>query len=270
MHKKKIFFYFTFIISTILLVFLSILVLKDIIFKSSENLANKSIYEFLENNHKDVFTIENITLFSSANATSNINSNSSFNISNLTQYTDIAIFINNNSEGETYTLENTLKSVKISEINFNTIPTIGTPKLYYKNINNFSKPEFEANQEITNSLEFNISSEDTIDFNTPTLFNNCANPITFSYVNSNIRENYTLSENISNISYDGSLLKKCNITLNSISCCLNFVITIVNNLDETFTCPISIQVPLSTEKNTIYEGSLIVKPNVYYRFIKNL
>ena len=29
-----------------------------------------------------------------------------------------------------------------------------------------------------------------IDYNTPTLYNNCANPITLAYVNSNIKENY--------------------------------------------------------------------------------
>ena len=169
-----------------------------------------------------------------------------------------------------YTLENTLKSLNISNIKFELSPSIGSPALYYKNLYNFAKPEYDENRKITDSIVFSISSEDEIDYNTSTLYNNCANPITLAYVNSNIKENYTLKDNISNISYDGSLLKKCNITLNSITCKISFLITIVNNLNETFTCPIILQIPLSTEKSTIYDGSLTLKDDVNYRFIKNV
>ena len=67
-------------------------------------------------------TIDKITYFSSANSTSSINSNSSFNIENLIQYTDIAIFINNHSENG-FDLENTIKNLKISDINFSVKPS---------------------------------------------------------------------------------------------------------------------------------------------------
>ena len=268
MHKKKIILYILLILSVIVLIYLSVIVYKDTEFKLKQENNEKSMYEFIDNNKKDIFTIDKITYFSSANGTSTINSNSSFNITNLDQYTDIAIFINNHAS-ENFTLENTLKSVKLSEIKFNLSPTIGSAKLYYKNINNFAKPEYDKNQEINDNLEFSISSEDELDYSNPALYNNCANPITISYVNSNIKENYTLTENISNISYDGSLLKKCNITLNSISCEISFIITIVNNLDEVFTCPVILQIPLSTENSTVYDGSLTLKQDVNYKFIKN-
>lgn len=267
MHKKKILFYLLLIISTILLIYLSNIVYQQIDYKIKQENNEKSIYEFLDNNKKDIFTIDKITYFSSANAQSTINSNSSFNITNLEQYTDIAIFINNHADGN-YTLENTLKSVKLSNIKFTLTPSIGTPKLFYKNINNFAKPEYDKNQEINNTLDFSISPEDELDYSNPALYNNCANPITLFYVNSNIKGDYTLTENISNISYDGSLLKKCNITLNSIACEISFVITIINNLDETFTCPVILQIPLSTENSNIYDGSLTLKQDVNYKFIK--
>lgn len=268
MHKKKIALYTLLIFSTILLIYLFSIVFKDINYKIKQENNEKSIYEFIENNKKDIFSIDKITYFSSANAKSNINSNSSFNITDLEQYTDIAIFINNHAD-EKYTLENTLKSLKLTDIKFNLMPTIGKPKLFYKNINSFAKPEYDKNQEINDNIEFNISAEDEIDYSSPTLYNNCANPITLTYVNSNLKDNYTLTENVSNISYDGSLLKKCNITLNSIACQLSFVITIVNNLDETFTCPVTLPIPLSTENSTVYDGSIIFKSDVNYRFIKN-
>ena len=266
MHKKIIF-YFTLIISIILLIYLGQIVYEDINYKLKQEKSEKSMYEFIENNSKDIFTIDKITYFSSANATSNINSNSSFNIMNLEQYTDIAIFINNHANEE-FTLENTLKSVRLSNITFELQPSIGTPALFYKNINKFAKPEYNADQKILDSMDFNISPEDEIDYETPTLYNNCANPITLTYVNSNIKDNYTLTENISNISYDGSLLKECNVTLNSLACEISFVITIVNNLDETFTCPIILQIPFSLENSTIYDGNLTFKQEVNYKFIK--
>lgn len=267
MHKRKIILYILLFLTIMLLMYLCFIVYKDINYKLKQENNEKSMYEFIDNNKKEIFTIDRITYFSSANGTSTINSNSSFNIANLDQYTDIAIFINNHA-GENFTLENTLKSVKLSEIKFNLSPTMGTPKLYYKNINTFAKPEYDKNQEINDTLEFLISSEDEIDYSNPALYNNCANPITLSYVNSHIKENYTLTENISNISYDGSLLKRCNITLNSISSELSFTITIVNNLDEVYTCPVILQIPLTTENLTVYDGSLTLKQDVNYKFIK--
>ena len=185
----------------------------------------------------------------------------------LYQSTDIAIFINNNADGN-FNLKNTLKKVNLSNINFTLSPSIGTPKLYYKNLNDFATTSYNENNIIENNLEFNISSENEIDYSTPTLFNNCANPITLNYVNSNIKNDYTLTDNISNLSYDGSLLKYCNITLNSISCKLSFLITITNNLDEIYTCPLILTIPLSTENATIYDGNLIITDNTNYNFIK--
>lgn len=268
MLKKKIVLCTMLIFSTVILIYLVTIVFKDVNYKIKQENNEKSIYEFIENNKKDVFTIDKITYFSSANAKSNINSNSSFNITDLEQYTDIAIFINNHADGQ-FNLENTLKTLKLSDVKFNLMPSIGEPRLFYKNINSFAKPEYDNSQEINDTIEFNISSEEEIDYSSPTLYNNCANPISLTYVNSNLKDNYTLTENVSNISYDGSLLKKCNITLNSISCQLSFVITIVNNLDETFTCPVNLQIPLSTEKSTIYDGSIVFKSDVNYKFLKN-
>ena len=40
------------------------------------------------------------------------------------------------------------------------------------------------NNIINEELKFEITSEDEADFNKPVLFNNCANPITLSYINS--------------------------------------------------------------------------------------
>lgn len=217
-------------------------------------------------NTSSPFSVNKIVYFSSANAKAEINANSSFTISDLYQYTDIAIFINNNSNG-TFDAKNTLKHVNISNISFNLSPSIGTPNLYFKNINDFTKNTFDESKKIENNLDFKVSSSDEIDYSNPILYNNCANPITISYVNSNLKSNYTLTDNMSHISYDGSLLKRCGITLNSIACKLSFIINITNNLDEVYSCPFILNIPLSTENSTVYDGSLILNSNVNYKFI---
>lgn len=162
---------------------------------------------------------------------------------------------------------NTLKHVSISDINYSLQPSIGTQNLYFKNINDFASAKFDETKKVDNTIEFDTSSEDEIDFSTPILFNNCANPLTLCYINSNLKSNYTLTD-IYNISYNGSILKNCNITLNSLSCKLNCMVKIVNNADETYTCPITLNIPLSTENSTIYDGSLVVNDSTSYNFIK--
>ena len=226
----------------------------------------KNVLKFEQENRETVFSINKITYFSSCDANIETNSNSSFTISDLYQYTDIAIFINPNSD--VLTPKNTLKSVSVDNIEFSLKPNYGTPSLYYKNINEFATSTFNLENLIENSITFNTTSEDNIDFSKPILYNNCANPITLCYVNSEIEDSFTFDTSVSNISHNGSLLKACGITLNSISCQISFTVKITNNLNELYTCPLNINIPLSTESSTIYDGSLILKDSENYIFIK--
>lgn len=264
MLKKKNIFYLILILLIILLLILSFFSIQQI---KRQNLSRKAMQNAFSFDSSSPFSINKIVYFSSANSNSTINPNSSFTISDLYQYTDIAIFINNNADGN-FTAKNTLKSLSLSNITFNLSPSVGTPNLYYKNINDFASTHYDEKHKIENSLNFAISAEDEVDYSNPILFNNCANPITLCYVNSNLKSDYTLTDNISNISYDGSLLKHCNITLNSIACKLSFVVNITNHLDETYRCPVILNLPLSTESSTVYNGSLTLNDSTDYKFIK--
>ncbi len=221
---------------------------------------------FVEDNKETIFSTDKITYFSSSDAKIETNSNSSFKISDLYQYTDIAIFISPNSEE--LTAKNTLKSVVLSDIEYSLNPSLGTPDLYYKNINDFATSKFNKENLINDSITFETTSENTIDYTKPVLYNNCANPITICYVNSNIQDLFTLAKNVSNVSHNGSLLKSCCVTLNSLACKLSFVITITNNMTEIYYCPMTLNIPLSTELSTVYDGSLTLKDSVDYKFIR--
>ena len=268
--KKKYILPIVIIILLLILILLVKIAYDNIYNQCKGNRCNNFILKFAEENEKEIFSIDKIVYFSSCDGQTNINANTSFTISDLYQYTDIAIFINNtNSSGE-FTAENTLKNVSLDNISFELLPSVGTPNLYYKNLNDFASSKYEEKNKIDNSINFSTTSEDSIDYSTPVLYNNCANPICLSYVNSNIKKDYTLMENLSNISYNGLLLKYCNITLNSIACRISLNVNITNNLDEIYTCPLKLQIPLSTENTTIYDGTLILKDSTNYKFIKNI
>ena len=111
MKKKKII--------TITVLFLLILILSFLIFTVFNIFYNKysceaNYLDFANKNENVIFSINKCVLFSNCNAKNKTNSTTSFTIENLYQYTDIALFINNNSKENT--LENTLKNARQVEV----------------------------------------------------------------------------------------------------------------------------------------------------------
>lgn len=224
------------------------------------------ILPFARKNQNTIFKINKITFFSSCDAKNKTASNSNFTIENLYQYTDIALFITSTSEEKT--LENTLKKVSINNIKFTSSPTLGEPKLYYKNINNFAKSEISEENLINGNLDFNITSEDEVNLDKPTLYNNLANPIVLSYINHNIKTDYTITDTSTPMTYDGSLLKRCNILLNNIACSFSFDVYVTNNLSQEFKCTIYIDIPLDLDNQSIYNGNITLKKDTNFNFYR--
>lgn len=250
------------IILIVILIILSTTVLGVIFNKSNCD----SCIEFANKNQNTIFSINKCVLFSSCNVKNKTSSSSHFTIENLYHYTDIALFINNNSDENT--LENTLKSVKISNLQFSKIPSIGTPKVFYKNVNSFAENMIPETNQFENEIIFNISSKDNEDLSVPTLYNNCANPIVLSYVNENIKSDYTITDTSSPITYDGSLLKKCNVLLNSLNSKFSFDIYITNNLDQEFKCTVFIEPPIENYYKSLYDGSITSTQYTNYNFYR--
>ena len=235
------------------------------------NLINKkkfenSIMSFAEKNQERIFSINKIVFFSSADSKAKTSTTSNFTIENLYTYTDIAIFINNNSDENT--LENTLKNLKITKIEFTKLPIIGQPKLYFKSINNFAKSEFDESNIINNELKYEITSEDESTLNEPILYNNCANPITFSYINQSIKSDYTITDIKNPLTYNGTLLKRCGIALSSIETSISFDIEIENNKNHKFRTRVFFSIPYEDETKSIYDGNYIIKQNANFNFYR--
>ena len=263
MKNKKVLIICSLIISIIVLITLSTIVFSKAFLKSA---CEDSYLDFANKNENVIFSINKCILFSNCNAKNKTSSNTNFTIENLYQYTDIALFINNNSSENT--LENTLKSVKINNLQFAETPNVGSQKIFYKNVNSFAESFIPEDNIFQDELVFNITSKDTDDLTTPTLYNNCANPIVLSYVNENIKSDYTITDTSTPITYDSSLLKRCNVILNSLNSKFSFDIYITNNLNQEFKCTVYITPPIENGNKSLYDGAITVTENTNYNFYR--
>lgn len=252
----------------VILLFILVLILSNMLFYTYTLKRNfeDGVLSFSNKNDKTIFEIKDITFFSSCDAKNKNASSSNFTIENLYQYTDMALFITSPSKEKA--LENTLKEVYIDNVKFTKSPTLGSPKLYYKNIYNFAKSDIVQNNLIDNRLNFTITSENEANLDSPTLYNNLANPIVLSFVNENIKSDYTITDSSKPITYDGSLLKRCEVLLNSISTSMSFDIYIVNNLNQEFKTTIYIDIPLDSEEKSLYDGNITLKKDVNFIFYR--
>ena len=220
-------------------------------------------------NSKTVFSIDRIYLYSSADATSNETTKPVWDL-NVSQFTDIAIYINNRAENRV-NYENTIKELTISNVQFNNLQS-GTPSLYYKNVNDFAKLTNLEENKINDSLEFNIVNSGDADYTKPVIYSNCQNPITLEYVNTNMEEDTIISDISTPLTYDGSLLKKAGILLTQMKCTLSFTITIVNNYNQKFVATVYIDIPLEDSMSgaSIYDGKLIknIENTNFVKFIR--
>ena len=123
-----------------------------------------------------------------------------------------------------------------------------------ENSNSEQQENQDENIQGNDKIEFNIvytnEENEKADYNKPTFYTDCSNPITLEYLNNNIVSHYKMDENKS-VAFDGSILKEAGIETESLSCKVKFKINIVNNNDEKYSCWINFAIPL----DDIYEGT---------------
>lgn len=253
-YRKKL--YIKLAITIVLIILCIMLITSTIrVYIVNKEFAN-NMSEIAKLNSKTVFSIDRIYLYSSADAKSKETNKPIWDL-DIYQYTDIALFINNrDSEGISY--ENTIKDLTIDNVKFNGLEA-GNPKLYYKNVNDFAKLDIVEENEIKDSMQFNVINSGDADYTKPTIYSNCQNPITLEYVNFNMKEETKISDISTPLTYDGSLLKKAGISLSTIKCTLSFTVTIVNNYNQKYVATVYIDIPIedSFSNTNIYDGKII-------------
>jgi len=208
------------------------------------------------------FEISKIIMYSSGYGE---NKNISFSQNNwildILQYTDIAIYIDNNNEK--LTSANSVKKLSLENIKISA-PKLGFPALYYLDSLNFGTYKINQNYEIQNSLEFTVLNDSNeagnIGSNTPVFFADCSNPITLKYVNSNIKENYKIESN-EPLFFNGKLLEIANINLNDLMSSIDFSINIENFEGQKYSYHLSLPIEFENKNESIYDGSFLSRKN---------
>lgn len=240
---------------------------------SAKNRFANQMIEISDENENSIFNIQKILLYSSATAVDKSEDQSLKNM-NISQYTDLSIYIDNTSYITDLTNENTVKELYIDNIVINSNSDRGSKLLNYKSPLSFGKYNDIESPE-NNRIDFNIintnSENENRDYSQPSFYTDCSNPITLGYLNKDLLTNYSVSEGSSTVSFNGKILKEANINLDDINYTLNFKIHIVNNLNQKFVYDISIDVNLNDENGGIYNGYVYrgrTTSGSEYRFFK--
>lgn len=241
---------------------------------SRNSFANQMI-EIADENENPIFSVQRILLYSSANAIDNSDDLSLKNMS-ISQYTDISIYIDNLATVSELTDENTVRELYIDNISMKSNADIGTKFLNYKSPLNFGKYE-DINLPENNRIDFNIvntnSENENHDYSNPTFCTDCSNPISLGYLNKDILTNYSATQEVNTVSFNGKVLQEANVNLNDISYILSFRINIINNLGEKFVYNMSLNVNLNDDNGGIYNGYVYKGINASgkeYQFFKEM
>lgn len=272
MKKKKI---NTSLILTIdiMLLILSIFTYKHIfdVETLKKNYAEETS-KFIENNENPVFKIGQIILYSSANAIDN--SDGELKDLDISQFTDMEIYIDNTLKSSEVTAENTINEMFIDNIKINGKETESERIFNYKNPQNCGKYVELSNWEADGIL-FNITRTNEEDkkanYDYNIFYTDCSNPISLGYINKNILTGCTVSQEIGTIAFDGTILKSAGINVKDLKTNISFSINITNNYNEKFVCNLSLDIDLESEDEGIYSGYLIKMLNPEgdkYNFVK--
>lgn len=222
---------------------------------AKSNFTNQMI-EIADENENSIFNVQKILLYSSANVISNSKDQSLKDMS-ICQYTDLLIYIDNSQSSSELTDENSVKELYIDNIVMTSNVDKGTKILNYKNSFNVGKYT-DIKQPENNRIDFKIintnQENENHNYDEPTFYTDCSNPITLGYLNKDILTNYSVTDDSKSISFNGKVLKEANINLEDINYTLRFTIHIVNNLNQTFAYNMKLDVNLDDNNGGIYNG----------------
>ena len=204
-----------------------------------------SVNEFALKNSEVVFEIKDITFYTSASAKS---SSQGFGL-DISTFSDISFNIDNPTG-------RIIKSLTISNFNFDPAPELGEAKINYKNPYDFGKLE-NFDIESADEISFKVLDEETDIYINPIVYNNLASPITLTYVNKNILKNFQVKTNETSIYYDGRLLKTAGINISRLSTTLSFEVLIVTYEQERYKCKLYLEIPYETENSSVLDGNVL-------------
>ena len=210
--------------------------------------------KILEENRNPVFAIEKIELWSSAYAKDN--SEGDLKDIDISQFTDIILYVDNKLKSDEITAENTVSQLFIDNIKIESEAENGERIFNYKNPYNAGKyvelSNWQGDGILFNVLNTNEKNKNA-DYDANVFYTDCSNPISLSLVNKNILTGCEVNNNGS-LTFDGSILEKAGINLEGLKTKISFVVHIINNYEEAFLCDVAFDIDLTKNNNAIYKG----------------
>lgn len=219
------------------------------LFKNSKNIS-----EIEKKESSDYFSINKIKYYSSCNAITNTTNyqNPEWNVK-VYQYTDIAIYLDR--------LENISNENYITNIVLSNFKLLDNEKIYYLNPTLFGNNNLNNDDIVSDSLKYNVinSSNDNNEqnYNIPIFFQDCSNPITLRFLKT-LSDNYNIS-NEDSLVYNGSLIEKLGINLNSLNTNLCFDLEIDTKDGSKHVQKIELNIPLENGDKSILDGDFEVE-----------
>ena len=200
-----------------------------------------SIDSFAKKNSDTLFEIKDVILYTSASAKSG-SVQASMDIS---AFTDIAFYITNPKNKK-------IDSLVIDNIKVDPAPELGTTAINYKNPYDFGKlTNFDL--ESANSIEYKVIDERPYDYDNPQVYYNLNSPITLTYVNKDIYQNFRVRASETSVYYNGRLLDTSNVDITKLKASISFDITI----NKQYTCRLFLDIPYRTDKYSIIDGYVL-------------
>lgn len=261
MEKKKLSFKHIVIIITISLILAIVVIFlysKMVKLLKDNNLTINKEEIFIKENKNHIFKISQIILYSNVDVIDSSEKKTLQDLS-LSQYTDMAIYIDNKNYIKELTAENTISQMYIDNIVINENSDLGTMALNYKDVHLFGK--YRTLENNSEKIVFNVlhtnDEKKSADYSNPVFYTDCSEPITIGFVNKNIVTNYYIRANEQAIAFNGSILKRANISLDLLKTQIDFCIHIKNNMNEEFVCNVSIDNSLDNDDGGLYTGYIM-------------
>lgn len=225
-----------------------IIILLILIIIGAYIIANAKPEIELEKSEK--IAINKIVCYTSANAVnSNENIKSDWEV-DIYQYTDIAIYFQK--------IRNiNIETVYVDNIQITKKPVLGEANIYRKNLEDFAKSMLI--DEVEDKIEFEVSLDGVNDFQ-----QNCTNPITISYINKNIKEKFLVKNNLQQLTFDETILKRALILPEEIEAQISFDINVTDTEQNKYKANIVLDIPI----RKLMDGQKTVEINKYIPFEK--
>ncbi len=225
--------------------------------ETTKRIYSEESSKFVEENKNPIYKIDRIILYSSANVVDN--SNGELKNLDISQFSDIEIYIDNKSQISEITPENTVNELFIDNIKIESNSEQGEKILNYKNPLQCGK-YVELENWRDDGILFNVINSNEknreANYDENIFYTDCSNPISLGYINKNILTNCEVSSNNASISFDGSILAAAGVDLESLNSKISFSLHLVNNYNEEYVCNVNIENNLTDEEG-IYSGYLM-------------